>query len=218
MSLVAGLVFFVVRAGLALIEPVALRYPIKKWSAIAALAATALYLGLSGLAVPTLRAFLMTSIALTAVLLDRSPFSMRLVAVAAGILLLAQPDSMLGASFQMSFAAVVALIAFFEEWSDRGDRSHEKNAVQKAPTCLVSLHRRSPTVRHADRRVREHLGHEREPVPRRPVPAHAQQRPRARHDAPFRPRRREPGACVEHPPERTQLLADRDHAAARDRR
>ncbi len=120
LSLVAGLVFFLVRAALALIEPVALRYPIKKWAAVAALAATALYLGLSGVAVPTLRAFLMTTIALTAVLLDRSPFSMRLVAVAAGILLLAQPDSMLGASFQMSFAAVVALIAFFEEASDRG--------------------------------------------------------------------------------------------------
>ncbi|MGH6718285.1 MAG: ComEC/Rec2 family competence protein [Alphaproteobacteria bacterium] len=145
LSLVAGIVFFVARAGLALIEPVAVRYPIKKWAAVAALAATALYLGLSGMAVPTLRAFLMTTVALTAILLDRSPFSMRLVAVAAAVLLLAQPDSLLGASFQLSFAAVVALIAVFEEARDRrwfavGERGFGRRVtVYLAGVALTSL-------------------------------------------------------------------------------
>lgn len=119
LSLVAGIVFFAVRAGLALVEPWALRHPIKKWAAAAAIVATAGYLALSGMAVPTQRAFLMTTIVLVAVMIDRSPFSMRLVAVAAAVILLGAPESLLGASFQLSFAAVVALIAFFEEARER---------------------------------------------------------------------------------------------------
>ncbi|MBM3582981.1 MAG: ComEC family competence protein [Alphaproteobacteria bacterium] len=120
LSLVAGFVFAIVRAGLALIEPVMLRFPIKKWAALVAIAATALYLGLSGASVPTQRAFLMTTIALVAVVLDRSPFSMRLVAVAAAAVLIGAPESLLGASFQLSFAAVVALIAVYEVAGERG--------------------------------------------------------------------------------------------------
>jgi len=45
---------------------------------------------------------------------DRNPFSMRLVAFAAFVVLLIQPESLLGASFQMSFSAVIALIAVYE--------------------------------------------------------------------------------------------------------
>ena len=48
MAVVAGVVFFVLRAGLALIPGVALRYPIKKWGAVAALVAATFYLVLSG--------------------------------------------------------------------------------------------------------------------------------------------------------------------------
>ena len=58
-GLVAGILFFVCRAVLALWEPVALRYPIKKWAAVVALAGTAFYLLLSGATIPTQRAFLM---------------------------------------------------------------------------------------------------------------------------------------------------------------
>ncbi len=119
LAFVAGLVFFAARAGLALIEPIALRYPIKKWAAAAAIVASAGYLALSGAAVPTQRAFLMTTVVLLAVLIDRSPFSMRLVALAATGILIVAPDSLLGASFQLSFAAVVALIAVAEEARDR---------------------------------------------------------------------------------------------------
>lgn len=113
-GLVAGTIFFAVRLGLALVEPVALRYPIKKWAALAALLGAFGYLLLSGATVPTQRAFLMAALALGAVLIDRNPISMRLVAFAAIIVLLAQPESLLGASFQMSFAAVLALVAVYE--------------------------------------------------------------------------------------------------------
>lgn len=114
MGLFAGLVFFLVRAGLALVEPVALRWPIKKWAAAAALLAAFLYLLLSGASIPTRRAFIMTALVLGAVMLDRPAISMRLVAVAALAVLLPRPESLLQAGFQMSFAAVVALIATYE--------------------------------------------------------------------------------------------------------
>jgi len=113
-GLVAGTLFFAVRFVLALVEPVALRYPIKKWAAVAALLGAFGYLLLSGATVPTQRAFLMAALALGAVLIDRNPISMRLVAFAAMVVLLAQPESLLGPSFQMSFAAVIGLVAVYE--------------------------------------------------------------------------------------------------------
>ncbi|MBY0431786.1 MAG: ComEC/Rec2 family competence protein, partial [Rhodospirillales bacterium] len=114
MSMVAGLVFMVVRGALALIPFVALRYPIKKWTAGAALAATWLYLLLAGAPVPAQRSFLSLGIVLLAVLFDRTAISLRSVAWAAMVVMVWHPDSLVGASFQMSFAAVVALVAFYE--------------------------------------------------------------------------------------------------------
>lgn len=114
LGLAAGFVFLVVRGGLALIPAVALRYPIKKWAAAAAIAAAFGYLVLAGAPVPTQRAFVMTGLVLLAVMIDRVGISMRLVGWAALVVLLLQPASLVGASFQMSFAAVVALVATYE--------------------------------------------------------------------------------------------------------
>ena len=113
-GLVAGLLFIAVRTGLAAIEPVALARPIKKWAAAAALAGAFSYLIISGASVPTQRAFVMAGLVLSAVLVDRVGISMRLVALAAVVVLLIAPESLLGPSFQMSFAAVTALIAVYE--------------------------------------------------------------------------------------------------------
>ena len=62
MAVVAGVVFFVFRAGLALIPGIALRHPIKKWGALAALLAATFYLVLSGAEVATQRSFIMIGI------------------------------------------------------------------------------------------------------------------------------------------------------------
>jgi competence protein ComEC len=116
---VAATLFFGLRALLALSERLTLRHPIKKWAAVAAMAGSFAYLLLAGATVPTQRAFVMTGLVLLAVMLDRQAISMRLVAWAAIIILAIAPESMLGASFQMSFAAVVALVAFYEASRDR---------------------------------------------------------------------------------------------------
>ncbi|WP_143181970.1 ComEC/Rec2 family competence protein [Thalassospira sp. TSL5-1] len=114
MGLLCGVVFFTVRFGLALFPSVALRYPIKKWAAIAGFIIGTFYLLLSGATVPTQRAFVMTAIVLFAVLVDRRAISLRLVAIAAVIVMVLRPDAILGASFQLSFAAVTVLVAFYQ--------------------------------------------------------------------------------------------------------
>ena len=81
--LVAGLIFVFIRVLLALIEPVALRYPNKKWAAAITLLGTFGYLLISGVGIPTQRAFVMTGLVLIAILLDRTRISMRLIAWAA---------------------------------------------------------------------------------------------------------------------------------------
>lgn len=117
MSMVVGIVFLMVRGGLALSERMALRYPIKKWAAALAGIAAFAYLGLSGASVPAQRSFLMALLMLVAVMLDRQPLSLRFVAAAASVLLLLRPEALLNVSFQMSFAAVFALIAIHGELS-----------------------------------------------------------------------------------------------------
>jgi len=119
MSMVAGLVFVAVRGLLAAIPPIALRYPIKKWTAAAALAVTFCYLVISGAPVPTQRAFIMNAIVLIAVLLDREAISLRSITWAALAVLIMEPDALIGASFQMSFAAVYGLISGYEAVSPK---------------------------------------------------------------------------------------------------
>ena len=77
------------------------------------------YLLLSGASVPTQRAFVMIVVALVAILFDRSALTMRTVAIAAIVILVLNPESWIDPSFQMSFAAVVALIAAYEWWNAR---------------------------------------------------------------------------------------------------
>src|SRR3954462_8921264 len=83
MALVAGVVFFTIRALLALVPVLAMRYPIKKWAASAALVAAFCYLLLSGAEVATQRSFIMTGILLVGVMVDRSALTLRNLALAA---------------------------------------------------------------------------------------------------------------------------------------
>jgi len=118
-GLLAGLIFLGLRAALALVPPLALRWPIKKWAAAAAFVALPPYLWLVGASIPTQRACLMVMIVLLAVLLDRRALSLRLVAWAAVLVLALAPEALLTPSFQMSFAAVTALIAAYDVISRR---------------------------------------------------------------------------------------------------
>jgi competence protein ComEC len=113
MALVAGVVFFIVRAGFALLPTFASRHPIKKFAALTALAVAAFYLVLSGAEVATQRSFIMLSIVLIAVMLDRTALTLRTLAMAALAVLLITPEAVVHPSFQMSFAATLALVAVY---------------------------------------------------------------------------------------------------------
>ncbi|HEX9210535.1 MAG TPA: ComEC/Rec2 family competence protein [Bradyrhizobium sp.] len=114
MAVVAGVVFFAVRALLALIPGLAVGFPIKKWSAAAALFAAAFYLLLSGAEVATQRSFFMTAVVLIAVMVDRRAITFRTLAVAALIVLAVAPEALEHPSFQMSFAATLGLVALVQ--------------------------------------------------------------------------------------------------------
>ena len=58
----------------------------------------------------------MIALALLAVLVDRFSISARALALAAVAIMLMTPSSAMGPSFQMSFAAVAALVAFYESY------------------------------------------------------------------------------------------------------
>src|SRR5207244_11548491 len=88
LGLVGGFVFFAVRGGLALIPWLALRYPIKKITAIVTLIVLFYYLMISGAAIPTQRAFIMTGIVFVAIVIDLLRLWMRICLLAAILLLL----------------------------------------------------------------------------------------------------------------------------------
>ena len=87
----------------------------KKWAAGVGILTGFIYFFLAGGSVATERAFIMVAVALIAVMADRPAISLRNMALAALIILLWKPESLIEAGFQMSFAAVVALTAFYEQ-------------------------------------------------------------------------------------------------------
>lgn len=115
MVLAAGLFLWSLRALLALSPRLALTRPVKSWAAAFAMAGAVAYDLFSGSEVATERSLVMVLILLGAVLWGRPAFSMRNLAIAALVVLAMEPQTLLGPSFQMSFAAVAAMIAAFEK-------------------------------------------------------------------------------------------------------
>lgn len=115
MVLVTSIAFVGLRWLLALIPALALRFPIKKWAAAASIVIGAYYLMISGLPTPAERSYIMVCFYFIAVLCDRLNTPMRPIALAAALLLLLLPESLLDPSFQMSFAAVIGLCAYFQK-------------------------------------------------------------------------------------------------------
>jgi competence protein ComEC len=113
-GIVMGLIMGGARFALALSERAALFWPCKQLAAAAALAGGAGYLLLTGAHVPILRSFAMAALVTLGIALGRRAISLRGLALAATAILLFAPQEIVGVSFQMSFAAVLALIAGYE--------------------------------------------------------------------------------------------------------
>ena len=126
MALAAGIFFVGLRSAFALIPAVAQAWPVKKIAAGGALAMVTSYYLISGFGVSAQRAYIMMAVILVAVLLDRPSISLRNVALSALIILVWTPSEILGPSFQMSFAATVALVAGYAAWARRAQAENRE--------------------------------------------------------------------------------------------
>ncbi len=106
--------FGATRLGFALSEHAALHWPLKAIAAVAALLAGGFYLMLTGAHVPIMRSFAMACLVTLGVVVGRRALSLRGLALAMAALILIAPMEVLGVSFQMSFSAVLALVAGYE--------------------------------------------------------------------------------------------------------
>lgn len=131
MSMLAGLMFFLVRFVLACFPQIALRVDTKKISAVFAIIMSLVYLFISGNDIPAQRAFIMTFVVILGVLTDRRAISMYSISLAAFLVLLISPEVLVSASFQMSFAAVLGLIAFYEKVASGVQRFLNVNGMNK---------------------------------------------------------------------------------------
>ena len=144
-GLFSGFLFFFIRLGLASFPHIALKYPIKNIAAVCALLGAVFYMLLAGATIPTQRAVLMTGAVFLAIILNRSPISLRLVSFAALFILIMAPESLISASFQLSFAAVTALVAFYDItrqfWIDayRQATWQKKVALYFLGVCISSI-------------------------------------------------------------------------------
>ncbi len=117
LSVMAMICFFLARMVINLLHKYTAKWHAKKIAAIFALLGSFFYLLISGLQVAALRSFIMVAFAIIAVMLDSINSTLRAVFLAGFIILFAAPQNLLNPSFQMSFAAVIALIACYHEYA-----------------------------------------------------------------------------------------------------
>ncbi len=125
LTIVAGLVLVTLRGGLALVGGIHRFVSVKRVAAAGAIVAALAYFAISGGNVAALRSTIMLVLVLGAVVFGRRALTMRNVAIAALIVIATDPASVFRPSFQLSFAAVVALIGAWELMSppDGKDKS-----------------------------------------------------------------------------------------------
>lgn len=140
MGLFAGGAYAAVLLILAMIEPLALRFPLHKIAAGVALLAASFYLLLSGASVSTQRAFIMISLVFLGILTSRRGLTLHSVALAGIALLLVRPEQLFHPGFQMSFASVICLVAVYSQWTDSRLRKlagGERAEMRNLPLRLV---------------------------------------------------------------------------------
>ncbi len=139
LAIVIGAVMTLMRWSFALSEHASLHWPTKQLSALIALAVGGFYTVLTGLQVPMLRCFLMACLITLAILAGRRPFTLRGLSLVAVAVILTSPNQVVGASMQMSFSAVLALIAGFEALRPVIQRLRGASRARRVGVGLVGL-------------------------------------------------------------------------------
>ena len=110
-SAVIAAAYFIALRLLALFPWLALRLRVPIVAAGAGALAGIGYTLLTGAEVPTIRSCIAAVLVMLALVLGREPLSMRMIAVAALLVLLVWPEAVVSPGFQMSFASVIAIVA-----------------------------------------------------------------------------------------------------------
>lgn len=119
-SAVIGAIFLIVIKLLALSPALALRFRLPVLAALIGAMGGIAYTIFTGAEIPTVRACIAALLILSALILGRDPISLRLIGFAAFVVLLIWPEALIGPSFQMSFAAVIAIVALYDTPFMRG--------------------------------------------------------------------------------------------------
>ncbi len=114
LGLVMGAVYLFIRSFCCLVTPQFFTaYPIKSYASVISLMVAFLYAMVADFPTPTVRAFSMGAIVVLGVLTHGKAFTIRSVSVVASAILLFTPESLFSVSFQLSFMAVLGLVAVF---------------------------------------------------------------------------------------------------------
>jgi len=142
-ALVTLTVIWVIRAVFSLFPRIVLHYPIRKWAVCGAFAVATLYLVLSGAGIATQRAWIMISVMLFSVMLDRRAITIRSVAISAVLILVLNPQNLFAPGFQMSFAAVASLVAGYElltKWQmNAGSNTSKAEPINPFRKMLIGI-------------------------------------------------------------------------------
>lgn len=139
MGLLTGVAFFFFELLFAAIRPISLRITPRKLAAIVAWGVAVVYLGLSGASTSTIRAFIMVSIGIVAVLTDRRVLSLRSIAIAGFVILLINPDAIFSSGFQMSFAATIGIVVAYDYLLLRRQQGRADQSPFHRPTPLRTV-------------------------------------------------------------------------------
>lgn len=139
MSLVAGGVYVVLRALFATSHALTLRLNTRMLAALLAIPTAFAYLAISGAGIATLRSTIMATIVFIAILAGRRALTMRNVAIAAILVLILYPQSILSAGFQLSFAAVIGLVGVYEMYRQKTNQENGRgdSPTRKRPAKII---------------------------------------------------------------------------------
>ncbi|MBN8807219.1 MAG: ComEC/Rec2 family competence protein [Sphingomonas sp.] len=138
-----GFTIWLVTRLLALWPWLALRTRIPVIAAGAGALAAIGYTLLTGSQVPTARSCIAALLVLTAMAMGRQAITLRLVAAGAFVVMLLWPEAMIGPSFQLSFAAVAAIVALHEQptvkgWFEKRDENWWRKTVRELASLLLT--------------------------------------------------------------------------------
>ena len=125
---------------LALSERLALRFNLVLVAAGAGAVAGIGYTLLTGAQVPTVRSCVAALLVLLGIALGREAISLRLIATGALVVLLFRPEALAGPSFQLSFAAVTAIVALHStKWARALLERRDEGIVARVARSLLGV-------------------------------------------------------------------------------